>query len=168
VALLLVGCTGVYTDTWQPLHAEGARGYPRLVSDALFVRDDDVAAVEQAGGELLGYHEVQKKWARRVGSIGGTHFFPVERADRGTRMSCGPVFGVLVCRSRDDFRWSRVAAVRVDQMRWHELPPHLIPPASVMEDGVHASAYRTGCRVHNSYGSTKCSNSWRVVTAAPR
>jgi hypothetical protein len=41
-----------------------------------------LAAGEQAGGTLIGYHEVQKKWARRVGSVGGTHFFPVERVDR--------------------------------------------------------------------------------------
>ena len=168
LALTLAACSTVwgsrvYTDTWQPIVASGASGYPRLVSDALLIRESDLDAIIAAGGELIGYHEAEKGWARRAGSTGGTHLFPVETRER-TWTTCRPAWNAVICESFDQSRWWRVAVVRVPPERWHELPPHLIPPESVLEEGVRPSALRTECRVHNSYGTTKHCRDWRIIT----
>ncbi len=155
----------VFLSTWEPVSIEYQRGLPRLVSEALRVRDDELEALAAAGGALIGYQNAEKGWARRVGSVGGTHFLPVERSSH-TRVGCFPVFGTVLCRSSRHTDRMRVAVVRIEPNRWHELPPHMIPPQSIMMPGVQATAWRTDCKVHNTRGTVRCRDSWRVVTGA--
>ncbi len=167
-ALLVSACvtpSKVFLSTWEPATLEYQQGLPRLVSEALVVRDSEIEALIAAGGTLIGYQNAEKGWARRVASVGGSHFLPVERSSH-TRVGCFPAFGAVLCRSGEHTDWMRVAVIRVEPTRWHELPPHMIPPQSIAMPGVRATAWRTNCKVHNTRGTVRCRDSWRVVTGA--
>ncbi len=169
VALLLVGCgRRVYLDSWQPERLEHQQGLPRTLTEALVMRAIDLPHLQAAGGEFVGHHEARSGWARRVASTGGTHFVGVEDRAAITRTPCVTYGAVEVCESRSRRRYSRVAVFRVPEQRWHELPVHLIPPLSVVLNGVRASAYRDDCRVHNTWGTTSCSRRVRVVLRTAR
>lgn len=163
-SLLLCACGGrVYRNSWQPDQIEHQQGLPRLLSEALVVHASDLDRIASAGGAFIGHHEARKGWARRAASTGGTHFIAVEYGQASTRTRCIPLGNAVFCESSSRSNYSRVAVFRVPPERWRELSPHLIPPLSVLLPGVRASAYREGCRVHNSLGTTRCSRRTRVV-----
>jgi hypothetical protein len=138
---------------------------PRLVVAALAVmRNEDAIALQQAGAELLGYHEARKGWALRAASTGGTHFIPVEQAQPNHVMNCSTWTGYTACTSTARAgRWTRIAVLRLPPDQWHRLPPHLVPTEDAVLSGVPASAVRYGCGVHNALGTTKCDSDWRIA-----
>jgi hypothetical protein len=122
----LIACsssTRTYRETWQPVAVERVGEHPRLVVAALLVRNGDLPTLQAAGAELIGWHEAPKGWAVRVGSTGGTHFYPVEQTNATGRTSCYAWSGLMMCESSQTAgRWTRVAVLRLDASRWHLLP----------------------------------------------
>jgi hypothetical protein len=163
-AFLSACSTKVYRDTWQPLPRTQDDNWPRLVVAALAVtRNEDAMALQQAGAELLGYHETRKGWALRAASTGGTHFIPIEHSQPDYLVNCTWA-GYSTCTSTArPGRWSRIAVLRLSPDEWHRLPAHLIPTEDAVLPGVPASAVRYGCGVHNALGTTKCDSDWRIA-----
>lgn len=165
--LAFCGCSRtakVYRDTWEPLRIE-TESLPRLVTEALRVRDNDLTLLQAAGAELIGYHTVRKGWPVRAGSTGGTHFVPVESTAGGSQTNCFAWGNTATCVSNQrPGRWTRVAVFRLSPMRWHLLPPHMIPPSNITVPGTAASALRDGCNEPDGFGDVRCGSDWTVRT----
>jgi hypothetical protein len=161
--------TTVYRDTWQPIAAADSSGQQRLVVAALLTGPEGIGALRDAGAAIIGYHEAHKAWALRAGSTGGTHFVPVAESS-SSHTDCATWAGFTSCVSGTNSRWTRVAVLRVEASRWHELPVYLIPPTSDIVEGVAASARRDGCDVNHGRGTVRCGSGWKLVASsvAPR
>lgn len=155
----------MYRDTWQPWTPQDV--YPRLLIRALAIEPGEVGAVEQAGGQLIGYHATRKAYSTRAGSVGGTHFVAVAGTMTAhTSCTAAPIGGVTLglCSTSSGFRPSKIAVFRVPPEGWPSLPPHLVPPTSEVEEGVRVYATRDGCTVSGAWGTVKCGNDWKVRT----
>jgi hypothetical protein len=169
LSVALIGCAAnthgstVYRDTWQPWTPQDV--FPQLLRRALAMEPDDVAMVEHAGGQFIGYHATRKAYSVRAGSVGGTHFVAVAGTTTAhTSCTAAPIGGITVglCSTSSGFRPTKVAVFRVPLESWPLLPPHLVPPTSEVVDGVQVYATRDGCSVQGAWGTVKCTNDWQV------
>jgi hypothetical protein len=174
LAVLLIGpltsCVRgrAYRDSWRPEESAGAAAAsPRVLGAAVLLGGNvDVDVMRRAGATLIGWHDINRGWALRAGSTGGTHFLPVEVLPV-VRPECYRWGDTPLCWAGKKPRlWVRIAVFRLEPDRWHTLPAHLIP-TDVDLIRTTASAVRTGCRGgHLHYGTVRCNRGWRVVTNA--
>ncbi|MDB4988676.1 MAG: hypothetical protein JWN04_3854 [Myxococcaceae bacterium] len=168
VLLAATGCTPtVYRDTWRP--TTQADTYPVLLAAALAVDPEDVAGLEAAHAQLIGYHATTHGYATRAASVGGTHWFAVrETSTNQSNCTSWPAIHQVTCTASTRSRPTKIAVVRVEPADWKSLPPHLVPPANDIAPALlqTASQARYGCDVNDTWGSVTCSNEWKLYAPA--
>lgn len=137
-----------------------------MLRAALAVEPDDVAAVENAGGKLIGFHATRQGYGLRAASVGGTHFVAVAGVETVHSNCAATAFrgsSFISCSSRGGRRPTKIAVFRVPIGDWRRLPPHLVPPTSDVLEGMPVDVTRSGCNVGNGWGNVVCDDSWRIV-----